>query len=76
MTIYQIYVAKLRNVSYQLQLAALAFTQAPLVKEERDIDERIKAANSIIEYTQEAKRYLLYFKNKLRDPNTEPPKAR
>jgi len=58
------YIYKLSQAVDNATMALQKIGSAPTRAFEEDIDERIKALDAYIHWAQEAKRWLLYFKNK------------
>lgn len=65
-SLYNKYIFKLSKACDSAILALQIVKNAPEKAFEEDINERLKALDTYIRHAQEAKRWLLYFKNKSR----------
>lgn len=72
------YIYKLSQSVDNAIMALQIIKNAPTKAFEEDLDARIKALDAYITHAQEARRWLLYFKNKAPKPNNYPdfPKGR
>lgn len=64
-TIYSKYLEKLRTAVYNIQMMAVAAGQGPYVQTKEELDARIKALDAVIKWSQDAKRGLIYFRNRM-----------